>query len=78
MTFQVPHDTAMFCKDCGLVKEPFTLATDIAFQVDDDHDHDDDDDHDANNKVEDDNLGNDHNHEHNNGTLRQKLNLIYI
>ena len=35
-TFQVPLETAKFCKDCGLVKEPFTLATDIAFQVDND------------------------------------------
>ena len=36
---QVPHETANFCQDCGLVKEPYTLATDIAFQVDDDYDY---------------------------------------
>ena len=34
---QVPYETAKFCQDCGLVKEPYTLATDIAFQVDDDY-----------------------------------------
>ena len=32
--YQVPHNTAMFCRDCGLVKESLAIATDIAFQVD--------------------------------------------
>ena len=34
MAYQVPHETAKFCRDCGLVKEPLAIATDIAFQVD--------------------------------------------
>ena len=30
---QVPYQSTKFCQNCGIVKEPFTLDKDIAFQV---------------------------------------------
>ena len=32
-TSQVPYQSTKFCQNCGIVKEPFTLDKDIAFQV---------------------------------------------
>ena len=33
ITSQVPYESTKFCQSCGIVKEPFTLDKDIAFQV---------------------------------------------
>ena len=33
ITSQVPYQSTKFCQSCGIVKEPFTLDKDIAFQV---------------------------------------------
>ena len=33
ITSQVPYQSTKFCQSCGIVKEPFSLDKDIAFQV---------------------------------------------